>query len=343
MSIADRGCAVLFSLKGPIVRWLLTFVPAIVANAAIAQVATQPMQGLPPPDIRSDASLQAALAELDRSADTVVAEVGPHKITWGNIADTIRTMPPIVGNLPFPALYQRIASQLVEQEALVLRGESAGLDKDPAVRRREQNAADQALAADVVRRSLAPDLTDKALRETFNKLVADKPAPEEVRARIIVVASREEADGLIQRLAKGADFADLARDLSNDGTAPNGGDLGYVRLDMVSPEIGSVMFALAPGQTTAYPVKSRNLWFIVRVEARRQPPAPTFEAARSALQLDVSHAGAAAVMREAVKLAPVKYYGLTGREVPNQKLSDPTNLDQTTRNKTAPDQKGPNQ
>jgi peptidyl-prolyl cis-trans isomerase C len=315
-------------------RWVLALVPAPMANVAIAQIAVPSMQGLPPPDIKSESSLQAALAELDRSADTVVAEVGPHTITWGNIADSIRAMPPIVGNVPFPALYQRVATQLVEQEALVLRGERAGLDKDPAVRRRQQNAADQALAADVLRRSLAPNLTDQALRETYNTLVAHKPGPEEVRARIIVVESREQADGLIQRLAKGADFAGLAREFSNDGTAADGGDLGYVRLDMVSPEIGSVMFALAPGQATAYPVKSHNLWFIVRVEARRQPPAPTFEAARGALQQDVGHAGAAEVMREAVKLAPVTYYGLTGRQAPNQKM--PPDL-------KAPDLKAPKQ
>jgi peptidyl-prolyl cis-trans isomerase C len=309
---------VLFARTGPMARWFLGFAVAILANTAIAQTPASSPEGLPPPDFKSDASLRAALAELDRSAATVVAEVGPHTITWGDIADAIRAMPSIVGNVPFPVLYQRVAMQLVQQEALVLRGEAAGLEKDPVVRRRMQNAGDQAIATEVLRRSLAPNLTDKALHETYNALVAGKSAPEEVRARVILVDQRPQADSLIARLQGGADFAALARDFSKDGTAREGGELGYVRLDMVSPEVGSVIFALAPGQTTAYPVRSQNSWFIVQVEARRQQSAPTFEAARNALEQDVIHAGAPELMRAAVKGTPVTYYGLTGKNATNK-------------------------
>ena len=308
----------LFAHVGPKLRWFVVCATAILASPAIAQAPAPLSGGLPPPDIRSDASLRQALAELDRSAGTVVAQVGAHTVTWGDVADGIRAMPSIVGNVPFPAVYQRVAMQLMEQEALVLRGQSAGLEKDPSVRRRMQNAADQAMATEVLRRSLAPNLTDKALRETYKALVAGKPAPEEVQARLIMVDSQEQASTLIQRLQGGADFSALARDFSKDGTAGDGGELGYVRLDMLGPEIGSVMFALAPGQMTAYPIRSHNAWFIVRVEGRRQPAAPSFEAARGALEQDIIHAGAPELMREAVKGAPVTYYGLTGKKAPDK-------------------------
>jgi peptidyl-prolyl cis-trans isomerase C len=306
------------------IRPLLAVAAFALATPAVAQTGAPTPGGLAPPDIRSDAALDAALAVLDRSANTVVAEVGPHTITWGDVADAIRALPPIVGNLPFPEVYQRTAVQHVEQEALVLRGERAGLEKDPAVRRRMQNAADQAMATEVLRRSLAPNLTDKALLETYKALVANKPAPEEVDARLIMVDSREQADTLIQRLQGGADFSALARDYSKDGTAANGGELGYVRLDMLAPEIGSVMFALAPGQTTAYPIRSHNAWFIVRVEGRREPPAPDFASARDALEQDIIHAGAPELMREAVKDAPVTYYGQTGKKATGKKATDKT-------------------
>lgn len=288
----------------------------VLPSVAGAQAPVPAAEGLLPPDIRADASLQAALAELDRSAATIVAQVGSHAVTWGDIADAIRAMPPIVSGLPFPALYQRAAIQLMQQEALVLRAESAGLDKDPLAQRRMRNATDQAIATEVLRRSLAPNLTDKALRETYSALVANKPAPEEVQARVIMVETQDEATTLIQRLQGGADFSALARDFSKDGTARNGGELGYVRLDMLEPELGSVMFALAPGQTTAFPVKSHNAWFILQVEGRRQPAAPSFEAARAALEQDIVHAGAPELMREALKAAPVSYYGQAGKKAP---------------------------
>jgi peptidyl-prolyl cis-trans isomerase C len=318
---------VFFRQAGPLMRCVLGLAVAILAGAAPSQTAwaqnpAPSPAGLPAPDARSDAALHAALAELDRSAATVVAEVGSHTVTWGDIADAIRALPPIVGNLPFPALYQHVAMQLMQQEALAMRGEGAGLEKDPAVRRRMENAADQALAAEVLRRSIAPYLTDKSLRSIYDALVANKPAPEEVQARIIMVDSQEQAATLIGRLQGGADFTGLAHDFSKDGTAAGGGELGYVRLDMLSPEIGAVMFALPPGQTTAYPVESHNSWFIIQVESRRQPPAPTFEAARSALEQDVIHAGEPQLSSEAIKAAPVTYYGLTGKKASDQKPAD---------------------
>jgi peptidyl-prolyl cis-trans isomerase C len=299
----------------PFARLMVPILLLAVAGTATGRANAQTgAEGLPPPDVAAYASLQAAVAELERSADTVVAEVGPRKITWGDIADAIRAMPAIVGGVAFPALYQRAAMALMQQEAMALHGQTSGLDKDPVVQRRLRNAADQAMATEVLRRSLAPNLTEKALRETYVALVANKPAPEEVQARLIMVDTLEEATGLIKRLQDGASFAALANDFSKDGTAGNGGDLGYARLDMLSPEVGSVIFAMAPGQITAYPVKSQNKWFILRVEGRRQPPAPTFEAARGPLEQDVIHAGAPLLMQTALKAAPVAYYGPTGKK-----------------------------
>ncbi|HBK08049.1 MAG TPA: hypothetical protein DDZ81_19710 [Acetobacteraceae bacterium] len=301
---------------------LLALAAIIVsATGALAQTPDTLPEGLPPPGPEAFASLQALEAELDRSAGTVVAEVGPHAVTWGDIADVIRTMPPIAGGVPFPVLYQRAATQQMEQEALALRGETAGLDKDPVVQRRMRNAADQALATEVIRRSLAPNLTDQALHATYDALVANKPAPDEVDIRLIMVNTKPEATALIGQLHSGASFAELATKYSKDGTAQNGGELGYARQDVMSPEIGVVAFAMAPGQTTAYPVKSGNAWFIIRVESRRQPPAPSFEDARGPLAQDIIHAGAPFLMQQALKAAPVKYHGVAGtkaKETPKE-------------------------
>lgn len=287
----------------------------VSTTGALAQTSGAPPEGLPAPGPEAFASLQALEAELDRSGGTVVAEVGPHAVTWADIADVIRAMPPIAGGVPFPVLFQRAATRALEQEAVALRGETTGLDKDPVVRRRMRNAADQALATEVIRRSLAPNLTDQALHATFDALVANKPAPDEVDIRLIMTNTKAEATALIGQLHSGANFAELATKYSKDGTAPNGGELGYARQDVMSPEIGSVAFAMAPGQTTAYPVRSGNAWFIIRVESRRQPAAPTFEAARGPLEQDIIHAGAPFLMQQALKSAPVQYHGMAGTNV----------------------------
>ncbi len=288
-------------------------VPGVIPpGGARAQLSDEPVTGLPAPGPEAYASLQKLVAELDRSGGTVVAEVGPHTVTRADIADIIRAMPPIAGGVPFPLLYQRAATRALEQAALALRGETTGLDNDPVVRRRMRNAASDALATEVIRRSLAPNLTEQALHSTYDALVANKPAPEEVDIRLIMVDTEAEATALIGQLNGGANFAELAAKFSKDGTAGNGGDLGYARQDLLSSEIGAIAFAMAPGQMTAYPVRSGNAWFIIRVESRRQPATPSFDAARGALEQDIIHAGAPFLMQQALKSAPVKYHGVAG-------------------------------
>jgi peptidyl-prolyl cis-trans isomerase C len=275
--------------------------------------------GLAYPDVQSALGLTATLAELDRARGTIVAEIGSHTVTWGDVTDTIRTMPRVASGIPFNQLYQSAVGQQMQIKALAARAESLGLDKNPIVQRRMKNIADEVLADELVVRSLAPNLAEPALRAVYDGIFANKPGPDEVQIRVIVTVTQEQASDLIRRIQGGASFVAMAKEFSKDGTAGQGGDLGYARLDMLAPEVGAVAFSLGVGQMTAYPVKSGSLWFIIRAEGRRQVAAPTFEEARFELERDVKQAGIVALKQQALKEAPVVYYGLAGKKAPEQK------------------------
>ena len=68
-----------------------------------------------------------------------------------------------------------------------------------------------------------------------------------------------------------ADFAKLARDHSQDGSATNGGDLGWVAPGMFVPEFEEVMNKLQPGQM-ADPAISRFGVHLIQVLERREAP-----------------------------------------------------------------------
>jgi peptidyl-prolyl cis-trans isomerase C len=269
--------------------------------------------GMPLPEPQAGAAWSESLDELERPRDTIVAEVGPRVITRGDVVDAIRSMPPIVSAVPFAQLFQDTTQLLMQRQALVLSAESEALDKDPVVERRMRNAADEALANEMLRRSIAAKVTEKSLHDLYDRVVAGKAGPDTVRARIIMVDQPEQALKLIARLHDNADFADLAREFSQDGTARAGGDLGFVRLDSLAPELGSVIFALAPGQMTEFPVRGGNHWFIIRVEGRGQQLAPNFAEARDALEQDVMHAAAPELGRMALQNTAAKYYGVIGK------------------------------
>jgi len=66
-----------------------------------------------------------------------------------------------------------------------------------------------------------------------------------------------------------ADFAQLAREFSQDASARNGGDLGWANPGMFVPEFEEAMASLAPGQI-ADPVISRFGVHLIQVLERRQ-------------------------------------------------------------------------
>jgi peptidyl-prolyl cis-trans isomerase SurA len=83
-----------------------------------------------------------------------------------------------------------------------------------------------------------------------------------------------------------ADFAVLAREMSQDGSAPQGGDLGWANPGMFVPEFEQVMGRLRPGQV-GEPLVSRFGVHLIEVTDRRNAPMSDQEQrtlARSALR-----------------------------------------------------------
>jgi len=99
----------------------------------------------------------------------------------------------------------------------------------------------------------------------------------QTRARHILVKTsevvseddaRRRLEALRDRILAGADFAELARLNSEDGTAARGGDLGWVYPGDTVPEFERAMNALAPGELSR-PVRTPFGFHLIRVEARR--------------------------------------------------------------------------
>jgi peptidyl-prolyl cis-trans isomerase C len=231
--------------------------------------------------------LTAMADQLDQKPDFVVLQLETLPITQRDVAGVIRAMPIGMASLSFDDVYRRALDVAVRQKAMVLRARLEKLDKDPAIIHQGEIAFERVLADAWLKRQADAAVTDKALRERYDRDVVGKPGPEEVRARVILVPTEAEAETMVQQVRSGVDFGDLARQHSKDPTAANGGDLGYVTRDAVSPEVGAAMFALSPGQVTAYPVPTLAGYFVIRVEGRSNHKTPTFEEARPALERDI--------------------------------------------------------
>jgi peptidyl-prolyl cis-trans isomerase C len=249
-----------------------------------------------------------------RGRDTVVAEVDGRAITLAQVSDRIRDMPTNIANLPFEVLFPNMVDQLIRREALVLRAQRRGLDADPLIRRRVSAAADEVLANEAAAREVEETITEAQLLERYRRDYAGKPGPEEARVRIIVVPTEAEASAIIGRLRAGEDFATLAKAVSKDSSAAVGGDLGFLPRAGLNIEVGAIAFVLPPGQVAAYPVPAPSGWFVIKTEARRVPPTPSFATVREQIRRTLLREGASAVIQAALADVIVRQYNLGGKE-----------------------------
>ncbi|HEY0184174.1 MAG TPA: peptidylprolyl isomerase [Rhodopila sp.] len=249
-----------------------------------------------------------------KSAETVVAEVDGRAVTLGEVGDAIRALPPNMAGRPFEDLYPGILQQLIRQQALLVRAQRQGLDEDPEVRRKMKTASEQVLVNELLNRESAQSVTEAALLDRYNKDIAGKPGPDELRVRVIMVPTEQEALAIVGELRGGADFATVAKRSSKDATASKGGDAGFAARDQMTPEIGAVVFSLQPGQFTPLPVLSRGAWFVLKVEERRHQPARPFTMEREALRQAMVRDNVPALVAAAVADVTVRQYDIGGKE-----------------------------
>ena len=178
---------------------------------------------------------------------------------------------------------------LLVREELVARARAAGLARDDRVRRSVARRLDDWVFETAKRRlRFDGDIPEDSLRAHFAAHAADYVMPERVRAREILVATRAEADAVVEALSAGADFAALARARSlRPGSASYGGDLGPVARDQLGRLAGPV-FDASPGALVG-PVEVAGRYAVVergeRVPARPMTYAEARPLVRQALDL----------------------------------------------------------
>ena len=251
---------------------------------------------------------------LEKSANTIVAEVEGRAITLGDVGDAISDLPLYQSSESFEVLYPAIIQHLIRQQAIVVRAQQHDLDSDPTIKRRMKTAALNVLVGEWLLQETAAGVTEKMLLERFEQRFAGRPGPDEVRLRLIQVQTESEAIALINEIKAGADFATVARRASRDQTASAGGDLGYTSRAYLNTEIGTAAFVLRPGQLGEYPVPSNGQWYIVKVEDRRPGATPTFFSLKAVIAAAMRQELVEQVAREALKDVVRHEYTIAGKE-----------------------------
>jgi parvulin-like peptidyl-prolyl isomerase len=142
------------------------------------------------------------------------------------------------------------------------------------------------------------DLSDRELRERYDREKEQYRLPERAHLREIVILrpddaskvgeARTKADEVVQasRVA-GTDFSKLASTMSEAGTREAGGDLGEVAKGELLPDLDKAVFSATAGSVLG-PIETKSGWHIIKVEQRLPSEVPAFESVKAKLRKDAS-------------------------------------------------------
>lgn len=210
--------------------------------------------------------------------DKAVATVNGKTISEADLALAESDLDQQFARLPAEQRRAAALSAIIEIQLLADDAEAKGLDKDPEFQRRMAFLKQRALHAALIDSEVAQKITDDEIRARYDKEIAATPPVNEVKARHILVKTKEEAQEVIKRLDAGEKFEDIAKEKSTDkGSGANGGDLGYFGPGQMVPEFEKAAFGLEVGAYTKEPVQSQFGWHVIKVEDKRTQQPPAFD------------------------------------------------------------------
>jgi len=215
-----------------------------------------------------------------------------------------------------------VRKRLIIQEAL-----KAGFDKRPDVQADMEASKESTLFDRYVRDVVSSRIvTEDAARHYYNEHQSDFETPERVHVRHIVITAspagpgartKEQALDLIKRVAtqlreanvstrsiadpKAAaqlrinQFAQLARQYSEDASAPSGGDLGWLTKGQLDPEFEAAAWGLTPGMPSGI-VETQYGYHLILVDEKQPVGTEPFDQAKSSIREFLMTEHAAEVM-----------------------------------------------
>jgi len=177
-------------------------------------------------------------------------------------------------------LFGRVLDEVIDRKLLAREAERRGLDESDLVQRRLEATRERILGDVLIETEIAGDVNEQKIQELYRDQVRRAQTSDEIRTRLILSRTREEAAAVVGVLAQGAAFEAVAAQSSiDDATRYSGGDLGYRTIDVL-PQAYADALRGQPAGATVGPFQTEGGWAVLRVEDRRRETPPTLEQAR---------------------------------------------------------------
>ena len=250
--------------------------------------------------------------------DRVVLSIGDQKITVGQVEQILQALPP-----DYRAFYSgqgkaRLAFYILRMKLLSTEAVKEKLDQRPDVAH-AIDVARESILADAAQKHIAEGITisDQDLRDVYEK---NKAQFEEDRVAHILIRTqnapfksgdpsqpglpdaeaRKKLEDIRKQIVAGADFAQMAKQHSEDSaTAASGGEMGVIHPDKTVPPIVEAAHSLSPGQVSEV-IATPSGFEIIKLEHKREV---SFEEAKPGLESQIRQSKANEVLQQLMQAA----------------------------------------
>ncbi|ANH09102.1 MAG TPA: peptidylprolyl isomerase [Shinella sp.] len=229
--------------------------------------------------------LVAVPAFAEERADQVAARVGDSEILESDVSFATSFLGDPNPKATPEARKSAVVDALIDLKVVSDAAIKDGLENDETFKRQMVFLRQQALRQAYLAKAAAAAVTEDALRKVYNERVAAMPSVEEVRVRHILLKDRAGAEAAMRDIAAGKSFEEVAGSVSLDETSKkSGGDLGFLTMEQLPPELGEAIVTMKTGEIAAKPVETPFGFHVVKLEERRKREPPAFEVVSTELR-----------------------------------------------------------
>jgi peptidylprolyl isomerase len=259
--------------------------------------------------------LPVSLLLAAAAPDAIVAQRGDARMTAAEVEQMLDVLDPATRQRirASPTALAEMVRDRVLRDAVLAEARAAKWDVRPEIAARAEDARVQVIVQSFIASQTLPTLaepTEQEITAAYEASRARLTVPKQYNLAQIAIlvppdASREAEEALrkkildirAQALKPRADFAEIARKLSQDRqTAEKGGDLGWVREDVLIPAIRAAVGSMKDN-TISEPIRSGESWHIVRLSGTRPPGVMPLDQARGGIVQALKQARAQAAAR----------------------------------------------
>jgi peptidyl-prolyl cis-trans isomerase C len=170
-----------------------------------------------------------------------------------------------------PALQNSVRTQLVARELFAQQARKQGLDKDKSLLARVRMSSEEILARSYQLDFMArQQIADEQVRKEYDT-TKQRSGDKEFRLRQLILATEDEAKGVIARVRGGESMQSLAASSRDESSRNRGGDLGWIPQGNLLPQFAEAVAKLGRKAAAGFRWRPRLRAHWLRSGAWAQP------------------------------------------------------------------------